>query len=526
MNQHLIDIFREKGLLVDGKVLEFLEGINDFESIRLFIEKIKECTGVKFLTFDTFMKNKEKIESYFSLIGFEGGSFLEIKERFGLEEQKKKVLGSSQEFSINTEHGSVSVNFPVSSCEIKLSVKNFVDYFRQRFELYKNVLSDKSELENLVSIDKIGKNKRNLSIIGIVYDKRITKNNNLILEVEDLTGKINLLISKDKKEIYEQALEIPLDCVLGFKCSGDNRFLFVNEVIYPDCFLHEKKNSFNEEIALFISDLHFGSKRFLEKSFLKFVEYLNGKFGNFDEVQKIKYLFIVGDIVTGVGVYPGQQKDLEKIDLEEQFKGIANFLSMIRKDIKIIISPGNHEGMRIMEPQPVFAEKYAWPLYDLENVFLTGNPAIVTIGKTASFNGFNVLTYHGFSFPYYAKNIPHLVLGNAMNNPVSIMEYLLKFRHLAPTHSSIQYFPMEKDPFFIKQIPDIFVAGHTHKSGIIYHNNILVISGSSWEGKSSYQEKFGNEPDHCKVPLFNLKTREIKILDFEDSDELKEKNGL
>jgi len=30
-----------------------------------------------------------------------------------------------------------------------------------------------------------------------------------------------------------------------------------------------------------------------------------------------------------------------------------------------------------------------------------------------------------------------------------------------------------------------------------------------------YQEKFGNEPDHCKVPMFNLKTREVKLLDFE-----------
>jgi hypothetical protein len=34
-----------------------------------------------------------------------------------------------------------------------------------------------------------------------------------------------------------------------------------------------------------------------------------------------------------------------------------------------------------------------------------------------------------------------------------------------------------------------------------------------------YQEKFGNMPDHCKVPMFNLKTRKIKILDFEDLGE-------
>jgi hypothetical protein len=33
-----------------------------------------------------------------------------------------------------------------------------------------------------------------------------------------------------------------------------------------------------------------------------------------------------------------------------------------------------------------------------------------------------------------------------------------------------------------------------------------------------YQEKFGNTPDHCKVPLLNLKTRAVKILDFEDAE--------
>ena len=34
-----------------------------------------------------------------------------------------------------------------------------------------------------------------------------------------------------------------------------------------------------------------------------------------------------------------------------------------------------------------------------------------------------------------------------------------------------------------------------------------------------YQEKFGNEPDHCKVPMLNLKTRAIKLLDFEEKEE-------
>ena len=103
------------------------------------------------------------------------------------------------------------------------------------------------------------------------------------------------------------------------------------------------------------------------------------------------------------------------------------------------------------------------------------------------------------------------------------MKYLLKNRHLAPTHSSAQFSPSEKDGLLINEIPDIFVSGHIHKSAVAYYNNILVISNSCWEHLTSFQEKMGNKPDFCKVPLFNLKTRQVKILDFYDEEENKEK---
>ena len=103
----------------------------------------------------------------------------------------------------------------------------------------------------------------------------------------------------------------------------------------------------------------------------------------------------------------------------------------------------------------------------------------------------------------------------AVNHPEKIMEYLLKFRHLAPTHGSVQYFPCDRDNHVIRQVPDIFVSGHLHKSGVVYYNNILLVSTSTWESLTPYQEKFGNVPDHCKVPMMNLKTRAVKILDFE-----------
>ena len=248
---------------------------------------------------------------------------------------------------------------------------------------------------------------------------------------------------------------------------------------------------------------------------MKFIDYLNGKVPDTPEVSKIKYLFIVGDLVAGVGVYPGQEKELTILDVEEQYQKAAELLKKIRPDIKIILSPGNHDALRIMEPQPLLDEKYAWPIYELKNIILTGNPALINLGSKKDFSGFNVLTYHGFSYHYYANNISYLAKEKATRKPEMIMAYLLKNRHLAPTHASSLYFPSEEDSLLIKEIPDIFLSGHTHKSGVQYYNGVLIISSSSWESKTAYEEKMGNEPDFCKVPMFNTKTRAIKILDFE-----------
>ncbi len=349
----------------------------------------------------------------------------------------------------------------------------------------------------------------------MISDKRITKNKNILLEVEDLTGKIRVLISQNNPDIYKKAEEITLDSVIAFRGTGNREIIFANEVIFPDSIIFERKKSPVEEFVLFTADLHIGSKLFLEENFLKFIDYLNGKVLNTPEVEKIKYLIIAGDLIAGVGEYPGQEKDLKISDVESQYAKAAELLGKIRNNIKIIICPGNHDALRIMEPQPLLDEKYAWPLYNLKNIIFVTNPSQVNIGSRKGFSGFNILLYHGFSYHYYANNVSRLMKEKAVHQPDKLMHYLLKQKHLAPTHSSTLYFPSADDFLVIKDVPDIFISAHTHKSAVSYYNNILTISSSSWESKTAYQEKLGNEPDFCKVPMFNLKTRAIKILDFE-----------
>lgn len=518
-SKEILSFCLNKGILLDKELLNLFSETEDVDSVKLFIEKVGLHTKKKFLTKEVFSESKENIDFLFSDLPSERKKSVEkLKIKLGLNiEISKEVeeVVSVPKQSFLEEDNSVRIVSMAPPSSKKLEVKDFVKYFRNRFESMRNILQEHSELDNLVSIDKLSNNNQSVAVIGMVSSKTITKNKNIIFEIEDLTGKLKVLITQNKKDLYEKAEEISLDSIIGFKGSGSKEIFFVNDVVFPESLLPERKKSPFEEYALFIADLHFGSNRFMEKNFLKFLDYLNGKVPNTPEVNKIKYLFIVGDIVTGVGNYPDQEKDLVIDNLEDQFSKLAELLGKLRSDIKIIISPGNHDGVRIMEPQPVIDEKYAWPLYNLKNVFLTTNPAIVNIGAKSGFSGFNVLTYHGFSFPYYANNVPSLIKKNAMNCPENIMKYLLLNRHLAPSHASAQYFPLEKDNLLIKGIPDIFVAGHTHKCAVSYYNNILVISASCWEEMTPYQEKFGNIPDHCKVPMVNLKTRAVKILDFE-----------
>ena len=511
----------EKGLLLDKDLLTFFSEELDTDSFKIVIEKIKQATGKKFITREIFEKNKERMESFFIGIPKESQEKLKIKLGLTIEiskerEERAPVKADAIKIKQATkELEGIKVLSMNCLPGKKFGVEDFVNFFKNRFNEMKKVIQENPAMENPVSIDKLNGAKQGVSIIGMVYDKKTTKNKNILLEVEDPTGRIKILVSQGKEELYKKAEEIALDSVIGFKCSGNREILFANEIIFPETSLLERKKSPEDEQVVFISDVHYGSKNFMKDNFERFIEYLNGNLSNPQEALKIKYLFIVGDLITGIGNYPNQERDLAIKDLEDQYTGIAEILGKLRKDLKIIISPGNHEGVRLMEPQPLYDEKYAWALYDLENVILTENPATINLGAKGNFYGFNVLLYHGFSFPFYVDNVPRLTKEKAMNSPEKIMEYLLKHRHLAPTHGSAQYYPGPKDIHFIKDIPDILVSGHTHKSAVTYHNNILVISGSSWETLTPYQEKFGNTPDHCKVPLVNLKTREVKILDFE-----------
>ncbi len=525
MSGKILKLFIEKGFLLDKEMLDFFSQLENEEVAKEILEKLQAASGEKMITKTLINNNLEKIKPVFSELGPEKQKLVEkyfvnvsvsveVKKEISIEDKIKEKTKELDEL----ETKKIKILSSPMIKNKKLGVRDFVKNFRSRYNFFKKILQERTELERLTSIDKLSGNK-SFSIIAIITSKSITKNKNIILEVEDLTGKTKLLITKTKEEIYKKAKEIVLDDVIGFKCSGSRDFLFVNDLFYPDAFLKDKKGIDNEVYALFCSDFHVGSENFLEENFNRFINWLNGvgcDEGQKKNIKKIRYLFVVGDSVDGVGAYPGQEKDLKIKDIKKQYEKLAEFYKRIPKYISIIQCAGQHDAVRVAVPQPPLGKDFAEPLIKIQNLYLVSNPSLVEIEGTEEKQGIKVLMYHGAGIIQYIINeIEELRLSNAQATPAKAIKHLLLRRHLAPCHGGFVYIPSEEDSMLIKEIPDIITTGDLHRSDIDKYNGILIICNSCWQTQTAFEEKVGNQPDLCKVPLLNLKTGAIKILDFE-----------
>lgn len=502
--EKIIEFFLEKNILLSHDIQELLSKMNNDELEKLMHKIDKHVPQNEF-----FVLDKHSLKEIYEK---------DSKNNISLELINKNINNKNEEL-----HDScVKIISSYDEKSMKREVSHFVQYFRQRYKTIEQMLSNRKELQNRMSISRLKskKEKEKVSVIGMVKDIRFTKNNNLMINIEDLTSTMNIVISKSKgEEFFQFAKTIVLDEVIGVEGTINNGIIFVNNIIMPDIPLtKEFKKSPNDEYVAFIGDPHFGSKHFLTKEFEKLIKWFNGKIG--DEKQKeisskIKYLVIVGDLVDGVGTYPSQEEDLDIPSIYGQYDAFANAMKRLPSHIQIIICPGNHDAMRISEPQPAIYEEFAKELYNMKNVVLVSNPSIVNIGATKGFMGFDMLLYHGYSFPYYADNIESVRVKGGLERADLIMECLLKKRHLAPSHTSTLYIPdTKKDPLVIEKIPDIFVTGHIHRTTAKNFNNITLLNCSCWIGQTPYQEKVGLKPQPARLPLLNLKTREIKILKF------------
>jgi len=491
--KEVIKLFLEKGYLINPELVE------------------KVGSDLSFLD-----KNLEKNESGELLIFNETNLNKLINSSKSKEEPFIKNKICNEDFEINI----------IKSFENnpkKREVKDFIMHYQTRYDSLRKILQSRTELLAPLSISRIlsKKDKETVFTIGIVYEKVYTKNNNLMLTIEDNTGSIKILVNNNKRELFEKCKDIVLDEVIGIKGVNGGKIIFIDDLFFPDIPQNETmKKGPEETYVAVISDIHVGSNLFFEENFLKFIEWINGNGGNREQKEiamKVKYLFVVGDIVDGIGIYPSQNEELVIQNIKDQYDKCALLLDKIRKNIKIIICPGNHDSIRLAEPQPIFDKKLAASLHKLDNVTLVSNPSFVNVASKGDFPGFNFLMYHGFSFDYYIDQIESIRFGGGYDRGDLVMKFLLQKRHLAPTHGSTPFIvDSDSDNLLIDTIPDFFLSGHIHKSSVSHYGKTTMISGSCWQGKTAFQDKVGHHPEPGRVPIINLKTRDIKLMKFCD----------
>jgi len=431
----------------------------------------------------------------------ERGEIEKIEKREEIEKEIKKE-GEKKE-----KEGEKNFKIFDYKCISDGKIFDFITLFQDRYKTLSAIIKKKMEYRDAINIEKINEGE-NVSVIGIISNKFDSKDS-ITLVIEDLTKDINVIINKkDLPPNTEQIVKsLVLDEVIGVKgkVAKDGKTIFASDITEPDIPYDFVPNKSEKDVYVaFISDLHIGSVLFLQKEFENFLDWLNLKRNRIDIAEKVKYVLIAGDIVDGIGVYPHQEKELALLDIYKQYDFTAELIGKIPSDIEIIIIPGNHDAVRISEPQPEIDKKFAQRLYNMKNVHLCKNPAYVNI------EGVNILMYHGASLDNLIRAIP----GLSYSEPEKAMREFLKKRHLSPIYADI--FPTENDNLVIKNIPDIIHCGHIHSNGYENYKGVHLINSGCFQGKTKFQEELGHEPTPARVPVMNLKTHNLTILDFRE----------
>lgn len=372
-------------------------------------------------------------------------------------------------------------------------IGNLINYFKNRYSKLSKILSKRPELKAYQKISDLEEKATDLSLIVMVKEIRSTKNGHKIIVFDDDTGEISVLFHKDNHELFRESEKLVKDEVVGILAERKGDLAIANQIIQPGVPRIAKK-SMNFS-AVFTSDIHIGSLTFLEDAFIRFTKWLNGDYGTEEQKsigEDVKYLIVGGDIVDGIGVYPNQDKELSIKDISEQYEEAARLLGDIRSDIKIIISPGNHDASRVAEPQPAIPEKYAKSLYDLNNIEFVSNPAIVSL------DGWNTLIYHGRGF----DDIAITVKGFSHEKNDLIMEELLNKRHLAPIYGERTPLASElEDHLVIDNVPDIFHTGHVHINTYKNYKGIHMINSGTFQTQTEFQKVHNILPTCAEVPI-------------------------
>ena len=378
---------------------------------------------------------------------------------------------------------------------------DFVATFRDRYERLSAMLRPRVNHRPTAAVaDMTGGSET--AIVGMVDDVRSTANGHWLIDLEDTSGTFPCLVTKDTDEA-ESVEELLLDEVIAVagRLADDAGILFVDELHFPDVPRTFEPSTADRHVqAALVSDVHVGSQEFLADRWSAFADWLHTP-----EADAVEYLLIAGDMVEGVGVYPNQDEELDIVDIYAQYETFSEHLKDVPGDVEIVMIPGNHDAVRLAEPQPGFDDELR-DIMSAHDCRIHGNPSTVTL------EGVSVLMYHGVSLHNVTAEVP----GATIDEPHEAMAQLLKKRHLAPRYggSHTRIAPEERDYLVVDEVPDVFHAGHVHKLGYGRYHNVTVINSGCWQAQTDFQRRNNIDPDVAYAPIVDLDTLDVTIRKF------------
>jgi len=430
-------------------------------------------------------------------------------------EKAPKPIEIIQKAEFRSQASDIDADYKISNREIEYSngnVDEFVSHFRSRLERLRNIIEEhRSSISGLISnLEglKSFSSGREIAVIGIILNKITTKNGNIMVVIDDQTGEAKIMFmngtSQKAKELFEKARHLVNDEVIAIKGKISGPFVIATDLVWPDVPIHEKKPAEEDLAIAFISDIHIGSRFFMEKNFSNFIKWTNGNYDERNEIaSKLKYIVVGGDIVDGIGVYPNQDRELTILDIYSQYKVFFNFISMVPDYIQIFVIPGNHDAVQRAEPQPQLTTDLISD-FKSDNVHLLPNPSFLTL------HGLEILAYHGTSLDSVIRTIP----GMSYANPEKPMVEILKRRHLSPIWGGNIIVPSKNDNMVVEKVPDVLHMGHVHKNCVANYHGVDIINSGTWQSTTDYQLAQGHIPSPCLVPVYETKGNRFTNINF------------
>jgi DNA polymerase II small subunit len=380
------------------------------------------------------------------------------------------------------------------------ALEGFARLFRDRYNRLLSVVKKRPDTKSVgtTSAGRAVAQGQKIKVAGLLTNKA-HKKSNVEVTVDDPSGTLRAMCQDEG--VVKAALEAPLDSMVVLEVSrSKSGQLYANSLTLPDVPDRKLGGGSHRVYAVLLSDLHIGSKMFLADDFQRFVQWMNGKLGDLDIVNRIKYVVVAGDLIDGVGVYPGQELQLAERDPKKQYEQAAKLLAQLPGYVQIIISPGNHDAVRQALPQPAVPLDLAESLYGMENVRWVGDPAYVKL------HGVTFLIYHGRSLDDVIATTPNLTY----NRPTDAMKLLLRSRHLAPTYGKrTALSPELRDFLVVDPVPDVLHSGHVHTFGELDYRGTIVVNSGTWQAQTSFQVNMGLEPTPSIIPVIDLGSMEV-----------------